>query len=367
MELLAIAFLTSFIVVLLSTPSLIKVAKLKHLVDEPKEERKQHRTSIPTIGGIIIFAGTLFSLALWIPAEPARQGGNFWAVVKAFNEFKYITAALLILFFIGVKDDIIGTAPMKKLLGHIIVAFILVLMADVRIHSMHGLFGLTEMPDYASIGLSLFAYIVIVNAFNLIDGVDGLAAGIGLICSVVFGIWFYMAGVMTFAVLGFVLAGALLGFLIFNFSPARIFMGDSGSLVIGAIISILAVRMIETDPARIPEVFENVSTPVFAMAVLVYPLVDTLRVFFYRAVKGISPFSADRNHIHHNLLSLGLSHAQTVILLYVFNLLVVLAAVLLGGMDPTMAWVLLFVVILVVVNIPGMLLHRKRQVSTSKA
>ena len=367
MELLAIAFLTSFIVVLLSTPSLIKVAKLKHLVDEPKEERKQHRTSIPTIGGIIIFAGTLFSLALWIPAEPARQGGNFWAVVKAFNEFKYITAALLILFFIGVKDDIIGTAPMKKLLGHIIVAFILVLMADVRIHSMHGLFGLTEMPDYASIGLSLFAYIVIVNAFNLIDGVDGLAAGIGLICSVVFGIWFYMASVMTFAVLGFVLAGALLGFLIFNFSPARIFMGDSGSLVIGAIISILAVRMIETDPARIPEVFENVSTPVFAMAVLVYPLVDTLRVFFYRAVKGISPFSADRNHIHHNLLSLGLSHAQTVILLYVFNLLVVLAAVLLGGMDPTMAWVLLFVVILVVVNIPGMLVHRNRQVSTSKA
>jgi UDP-GlcNAc:undecaprenyl-phosphate GlcNAc-1-phosphate transferase len=362
-EVLAIAFLTAFIVVLLTTPSLIKVAKLKHLVDEPTEERKHHKTSLPTIGGIIIFAATLFSFALWFQSGELTHRGEVHRMIQAFNEFKYLVAALLILFFIGIKDDIIGTAPAKKLIGHLIVAFILVMMADVRILSMHGLFGLYLLPDWASVGISVFTYIVIVNAFNLIDGVDGLAAGIGFICAAFFGTWFYLVDLPTFSLLSSVLAGSLLGFLVFNFSPARIFMGDSGSLVIGAIVSVLAIRMIETNPADIPEMFVGVSKPVLAMAVLVYPLVDTFRVFFYRAIRGVSPFSADRNHIHHNLLELGLSHRVTVLSLYFLNILVVLAAVALAVVSPTMAWVILFVCTVLVVQIPAMMLYFKSKQS----
>ncbi|MBL4706687.1 MAG: undecaprenyl/decaprenyl-phosphate alpha-N-acetylglucosaminyl 1-phosphate transferase, partial [Flavobacteriales bacterium] len=178
--------------------------------------------------------------------------------------------------------------------------------------------------------LSVFAYIVIVNAYNLIDGVDGLAAGIGLINSCMFAGWFYYTGNVPLALLAMILAGALLGFLVFNFNPAKIFMGDSGSMVIGAIISVLAISMINEDESRVREsmgMLAKIPTPVFAMSVLVYPLVDTLRVFAVRALKGNSPFSADRNHIHHRLIEAGLSHKQTVLLLYGFNVVVVGASI----------------------------------------
>ena len=131
-----------------------------------------------------------------------------------------------------------GTAPVKKLLGHLAVAFILVIIAEIKITNMYGIFGVNEIPDWASILLSVFTYTVIVNAFNLVDGVDGLAAGIGSISCLALGTWFYFAGAEDNAVLAISLAGALIAFLIFNFEPARVFMGDSGSLTIGLIISV---------------------------------------------------------------------------------------------------------------------------------
>jgi len=320
-SILILGFITAFFVVLLATPSLIKVAKLKHLVDEPGEDRKLHKKRIPTIGGIIIFSSILFSYALWFPDDIKSN----IALSASLQEFKYIVACIIILFFIGVKDDIIGTAPVKKLLAHMIVAFILVIMAGIKITSMHGLFGLDyTFPNYASTFLTIFVYIVIVNALNLIDGVDGLAAGIGFLAGTFFGTWFVLVGNLPLALLSFILSGALLGFLVFNFSPAKIFMGDSGSLTIGAIISILAIRLIEHPTESAPEFIQNISTPVMAMCILVYPLIDTLRVFTLRALKGKSPFSADRNHIHHKLLDTGLNHRKTVILLYTFSIFVVL-------------------------------------------
>lgn len=347
-QIIFLGFITAFFVVLISTPSLIKVTKLKHLVDEPGDERKLHSRSIPTIGGIIIFAAIVFSFSLWFPVETK-------AAVRNITTFKMVIASLIILFFIGVKDDIIGTAPMKKLVGHILVAFILVMMGDIRIEGMHGIFGVEELPYWASVMLSVFVYIVIVNAFNLIDGVDGLASGIGVICSLAFGFWFYYAGNVTLALLSFVLAGALFGFLIFNFSPARIFMGDSGSLLIGVIISVLAIRMIETDRQMMPELFQLVSKPVLAMAIICYPLVDTLRVFAYRAIKGRSPFTADRNHTHHRLLDLGLSQRKAVLVIYLYNLIVIGIAVACYSFSPTVALLVCAPLALFIMFIPFML------------
>src|SRR4051812_19770970 len=230
MEFLILIFVTSFFVVLLATPALIRVAILKRLFDAPGDTRKLHTRMIPTIGGIIIFAGTLFSFSMWFPGQKLHDTISLY---KAMDDYKFIVSTLLIMFFVGVKDDIIGTAPVKKLVAHVLVGLILVLMAEIRISSLHGIFGIYEIPQWASIFLSLFTYIVVVNAFNLIDGIDGLASGVGFIAATSFGTWFALAGDPVMAGLAFALSGSLLAFLIFNFSPAKIFMGDSGSLTIG--------------------------------------------------------------------------------------------------------------------------------------
>ena len=331
---LILALLTSFSVVLLATPALIKVAKLKHLVDEPSEARKLHKSSTPTIGGVIIFSAFMFSCFLWFPNESATAKSSL-------SEFMYLMGSLILLFFVGIKDDIIGMSPMKKLLAHIMVGFILVVMGEIRITSFHGLLGMDIIwPEYACILVSIFVYIVIVNAINLIDGVDGLASGVGLISCIAFGLWFSNSGDIHLALVSFAMAGALSGFLIFNFNPARIFMGDSGSLIIGAVLSVLAIKMIESPVAFLPAGYQQISTPVAAMAILAYPLLDTLRVFTIRALKGRSPLSADRNHLHHKLMDRHGNHKKTTITVYIFSLLIIAQTYFLQFENPNVSFLI---------------------------
>ena len=325
MATLILVFFTAFVVVLYATPALIKVAVLKRLIDTPSEERKIHKRSVPTIGGIIIYAGTLFAYALWFNIEDRIY---YDKILQSVTEFKLIIATSLILFFVGVKDDIIGTAPVKKLFAHIVVALILVLMGDIRITGLHGIFGVYDIPYWGSVFLSIFTYVVVVNSFNLIDGVDGLASGVGFISCCAFGIWFIFANEYPYAALAFALAGSLLGFLIFNYSPAKIFMGDSGSLVIGMLVCVLAIKLIEYPTDQLTPFWVRISKPVFAISALVYPLMDTLRVFIIRALKGQSPFNADRNHIHHKLIDCKFSHSKTVIIIYIFSVITIASSVL---------------------------------------
>lgn len=264
----------------------------------------------------MIFSAFLFSCFLWFPDNTNSS--------EIISPFLLLMASLVLLFFVGVKDDIIGMSPTKKLVAHFIVGFILVAMGGIKITSMHGLFGVDVIfPEYAQLLISIFVYIVIVNSINLIDGVDGLASGIGLIAALVFGVWFYLAGAPHWALVSFALAGSLFGFLIFNFNPARIFMGDSGSLTIGAILSVLTIQLIETPTDFLVGYFEHISTPIFAIAILSYPLLDTLRVFISRAVQGKSPLTADRNHLHHKLQDKGYSHKRIVLITYLFNLIII--------------------------------------------
>ena len=325
MPVLILVFLTSFLLVLYCTPPLIKVAILKRLFDEPGG-RKIHKRVIPTVGGIIIFAATLFSFTLWFSIDGLEEQIDL--VKKNIDEFKLIIATLLILFFVGVKDDIIGTAPIKKLIAHVLVALILVQIGGIKITSLHGIFGIYAIPEWASTFLSLFTYVVVVNGFNLIDGVDGLAAGVGLIASSAMGTWFIFADDYVMACLAFALAGSLLGFLIFNFSPAKIFMGDSGSLTIGLILCVLSIKLIEYPSELLKGNILYLSKPVFAIAALIYPLADTLRIFIIRAVSGQSPFSADKNHLHHRIMECGPGHSKTVIIIYVFSVGAILISLL---------------------------------------
>ncbi|MCH7534702.1 MAG: undecaprenyl/decaprenyl-phosphate alpha-N-acetylglucosaminyl 1-phosphate transferase [Bacteroidetes bacterium] len=344
---LVLGFFTSFFVVLFIVPSLIKVAELKNLIDEPGDDRKLHSKRIPSIGGIIIFAATLFSYSLWYPHDDI-------------GKFKYIISSLLILFFVGAKDDIIGTAPVKKLLAHFIVGLMLVLMAEIRITSLHGIFGVLEIPYWASVFLSLFTYLVVINSLNLIDGVDGLASGVGIVATCAFGSWFYIASDdLLMASLAFALAGALFAFMFFNFSPARIFMGDSGSLTIGLIIAILALELIEYDKADLPERLQGISKPVFAIAVLIYPLLDVFRIFMYRTIKGSSPFAPDKKHIHHRLLKVGLNHRQTVLTIYLFNICIIGLCIATKGLDPSIALLIVLGTAIMCVQIPFFLKKKK--------
>jgi UDP-GlcNAc:undecaprenyl-phosphate GlcNAc-1-phosphate transferase len=364
---LLLGSLTAFLVVLFTMPSLIKVARMKHLVDEPSEARKLHARSVPTIGGIIIFAAIIFSYTLWFPgAKLLDMEGNgykdmYVAMGHAYSDLKYVLAAMVLLFFIGVKDDIIGFSPVKKLVGHMMVGYILVVMAGIRITDMHGLFGVYELPDAFSIAFSFFVYVVLVNAFNLIDGVDGLAGGIGLIASLAYGFWLLAAGNIALALLAFVLAGALAAFLVFNSHPARIFMGDSGSLIIGAILAVLAMRIVDHDTTRLPQYLKQIPTPIFVMAVLAYPLVDTLRIFIYRMSRGISPFAADRNHIHHRLLALGLGHRGTTFVLYIYAITIILLSLVTRKWHPNVGLMVLGTTALVLAMLPFALPVRKPQ------
>lgn len=351
MQELVLPFFTAFFLVLVAMPALIKVARLKHLVDEPGDARKLHRKSVPTIGGIMIFAGTIISYCLWFPAKSSWQFGSNYDVLSALNEFKYLVAAMFVLFFLGLKDDIIGVSPSKKLLIHFFVGGILVLMADIRLTEFWGLFGVDKIPQSVSISLSLFIYIVIVNAINLIDGVDGLAGGIGLIASSAFAFWFFKTGDLPLALLAAGLGGSLLGFLFFNFQPAKIFMGDSGSLIIGVVLYVLVMKMIEYPPYRMSAAMMNVSKPVLAMAILSYPLIDTLRVFIIRMRQGRSPFSADKNHIHHRLLAMGLSHKQVCLVLYGYTFFIIGLTFLMPARTPNLSFLVVGAIAVLIANV----------------
>ena len=154
-----------------------------------------------------------------------------------------------------------------------------------------------------------------------------------------------MAESMVDAIIAFSLAGALLGFLRFNFYPANIFMGDSGSLTVGLIICVLAINVIEFDFTALPPEMKHISKPIFAMAVLSYPLIDTFRIFIYRSMKGLSPFTADRNHIHHRLIKLGLNHAQTVSVIYIFNAILIAYSVIVENTNTSLIFIILALIV----------------------
>lgn len=312
----ALAFLITFFAI----PAIIQVAKNKKLFDEP-DERKVHKAVVPTLGGLGIFAGFIIATLMGVPASIS-------------TELQYFMAAALVIFFLGIKDDILVLSATKKFIGQLIAAGIIIKFGGVQINNMHGFLGFNEIPHIASIILTLFTIIVITNSFNLIDGIDGLAGALGLVTALVFGLYFYFTGQLMYAVMALALAGSLVAFLIYNFSPAKIFMGDTGSLLIGLLNSIFVIKFIAvaSDPSiSLP----LTSAPAIGFAILIVPLFDTLRVFSLRIFKRRSPFSPDRNHIHHFLLDFGLSHKNITFICVGANIILIALAYFLRSYGTT--------------------------------
>jgi UDP-GlcNAc:undecaprenyl-phosphate/decaprenyl-phosphate GlcNAc-1-phosphate transferase len=296
----SVAFVISFIAI----PTIIRVADEKGLFDVP-DARKLHTKPIASLGGVGIFIGFLLSLLLSISLQQDP-------------EFQYFYAAAVLMFFLGIKDDILILSASKKFLGQLLAAAIVIHLADVRIDSMHGFLGIYNLPDLVSYPLSYITIVVIVNAFNLIDGVDGLAGSLGILTTAVFGAYFTMAQMPSYALLSFSLTGALSAFLVYNYHPAKIFMGDSGSLLLGLVNAILVIKFI-TVADSVNGSFPITSSVAIGFSILLVPLLDTLRVFGVRISQGRSPFSPDRNHIHHLLLDRGLNHTQVTLLCLTMN------------------------------------------------
>ncbi len=310
----------SFLITFFAIPVIIQVAKDKKLFDEP-DERKVHKNVIPTLGGLGIFAGFIIATLMGVPSAIT-------------SELQYFAAATTVIFFLGIKDDILVLSASKKFIGQLIAAGIIIKFGGIQITNFHGLLGIYEIPHITGVIISLFTIIVITNSFNLIDGVDGLAGSLGLLTTLVFGIYFFYAGQLTYAVMAFALAGSIIGFLIYNFSPAKIFMGDTGSLLLGLVNSILVIKFINTagNPASS---FPIEAAPAIGFSILMIPLFDTLRVFGLRIIQRRSPFSPDRTHVHHFLLDLGLSHRMVTITCVLVNMTFIAMAFFMRGLGTT--------------------------------
>lgn len=323
-----LSFITAFTLTFLAIPSIISVAKKKGLVDIPGG-RRSHAEATPSLGGIGIFAGMIFSIIMWTP-------------FNYFGDLQYILCSFIIIFLIGAKDDIDPMNPGRKFLGQIFAAAILVFMANVKLTSLYGIFGVYIIPEPVSILLSIFTILVIINSFNLIDGINGLSAGIGTLISIVLGSWFFLIDRIEIAIVAFSLAGALIAFLKYNVSPAKIFMGDTGSLLLGLVCSILAILFIELHQDLKGSPYALKAAPSVAIGILILPLFDTLRVFTMRIIRGRSPFKPDRNHIHHLLLDSGLSHMQATGTLIIVNILFIVMAYNLQGIGNLYLLIVIF-------------------------
>ena len=299
----AFAFLLSF----LSIPPIVKIAKKHNLLVFPNH-RDVHNGGIPRLGGLAIFITVIFSLI-------------FFSSINTVLYFKSILTGMLILFFIGLHDDLMPLRAWKKLIGEA-VAIGFVMAGGIIFSDLHGFLGINQIPLAAGIPITIFILIVIINSFNLIDGIDGLASGLGMQITLVYGLYFYFSEALKFAMLAAILFGALTGFFYHNVLSRKnkIFMGDSGSLILGLLIGIMAWRFNEI-ASTANSVFVIHAAPAISMGILSLPLFDTLRVFTLRILRNKSPFDADRTHVHHILLDYNLSHNAVRNILLTFNLL----------------------------------------------
>lgn len=333
----------AFIITFLAIPVVLQIAEQKKLYDVP-DERKIHTHPVASLGGVGIFGGFLLASLLSI------QG-------YLNPEFQYFFASALVIFFLGLKDDLMVLSASKKFIGQVIAASILIHLGGIRLDSMFGLFGFDQVPEAFGLALSYLTIIVVINSFNLIDGVDGLAASLGILSMLIFGIYFFAVDQQAYALLAFAMAGSLAAFLIFNHSPAKIFMGDSGSLMIGLINSILVIKFINV--ANSPLIAIPVQSAVsVGFAILFVPLLDTLRVFSIRILKGRSPFTPDRNHVHHLLLDHGLGHTAVTFTCVAVNILFVVLAWATRSFGPT--WSLLLMCSAAFAGLGGLYYYRRR-------
>jgi len=302
------SILFSFIIGLIFMPMVLEIAMKRNFVVKPNK-RTSHEGIIPNIGGINIFISFLLTV--------------FLLSFSLFSELQFSIIGVFIILIVGFVDDLIDLKPGWKLFGECTSAFFLIVVSDVRLSHLHGFMGINELPMGISYCLSFFVFVVIVNALNLIDGIDGLASGLGILYCLFFAIYFNLTSNINLAISAFAMVGSLTVFFIYNVfgGKQKIFMGDSGSLLLGYMIVLYVFEFCKMNAYHsVPEQFQMSAAPSVAICVLLVPLFDTMRVVLTRIKKGVSPFQPDKNHIHHLLLKIGLKHRQVTFVLLIISL-----------------------------------------------
>lgn len=312
-----LAVVTAFLVGFLLTPIIIMILKKMQLMDTPGG-RKIHNGFIPSMGGIGFVTATFLSVLSWLDSSNIV-------------EIRFLLAAFGLMFFVGLRDDMVNMSALQKLAGQFIAAYLVVVMADIRLTGFYGFFGIYEIPLYVSYFISIFTILALTNSFNLIDGLDGLAGSISLVTFMFLGWWFMEAGLESYATFAFILVGAVASFLVYNWHPAKIFMGDTGSLSLGFALAVLTILFIDRNGTM--QDFEGwkFNAPIATgVALLIIPIYDTTRIFIKRIMKGKSPMAPDKSHVHHFLLRMGMRHDEVTLTL-VFVKLAFIGLIFLGS------------------------------------
>lgn len=303
-----LVFLLSVIISYLTVPQISILVRKKGLVDT-SNDRSSHKGVVPTMGGVSFFLSLIISL-FFIDAFDVNGVGIS------------IVAGTTVLFFVGMKDDLICVSPRVKVIGQILVTLFLLKDTGFFMKSFDGFMFIGEIPFILSVFLSFLMILVLVNSYNLIDGINGSASMVGISIFVLFAFIFYRTNMDYFFLLSIVCIGFLAAFLRYNLSKSkRIFMGDTGSMIVGYIIGIMTMRFMAMEREQLRMVgILPVNKVILILGLVFVPFVDTLRVFVLRVMKGVSPFKPDRNHIHHVMIDfMGLTHASASLILAVMN------------------------------------------------
>lgn len=326
MEEYLIPFITATFISLVMTPITKKIAYKLKAIDIPKDERRVHKKPIPLLGGLAIYIATIIAMVIFLPLDKTT--------------FSIIVGSSIIVIS-GIIDDTKDLSPKMKLLFQIIAAIILII-GDVKIEFITNPFkgGLVYLKGF-SIPLTIFWVVGITNTVNLIDGLDGLAAGVSLIASMSL---FFVASRFEYVpimIMSLVLAGSCLGFLPYNFNPAKIFMGDTGALFLGFMLAVISIEGVMKSVATI--------AIVVPIIILGLPIFDTTFAIFRRLLNGRPIMEADKGHLHHKLLQRGLSQRQTVLILYAISGVFGFSAVLIAKANSKQAVTIAGIIIILTI------------------
>ncbi len=318
------AIIVSAIISMYAVKKIIFITRTRGIFDVPDNIRKIHGADIPSLGGIGIFIGHMVVAAFFM-----------------YHEWYYVMAASVILFFAGINDDIMNMRPSKKLLAQVVASAIPVFFAGIRITSLYGIGGIEELPYPVSCALTIFLCTFFINVFNFMDGIDGLACVLAILYTGILGGLFAVNGQTALACISLSLAGATAGLLYYNLAPAKIYMGDTGSMMLGFSVFVLSVLCIDTYAnghhiSATPVLRTPQAAMMLVLALLFLPIYDAIRVFVLRAARGVSPLRADRTHLHYYLLDAGFTHSGAVLVIACSDLAIVTLTWLLQSMHPVL-------------------------------
>lgn len=338
-----VAACISFTLTFITLPVVINILNSIDLLDIP-DRRKIHKVSTPSLGGIPFVFSALLSLLIVMPFSDLA-------------DIKFLLAGIIITFILGIRDDVSSLNARQKLIVQALAAFLVVHFLGTYLSSFYGFLGLGDISPLLGKIISASLIVILTNAFNLIDGIDGLAGGVAIMVFTFLGVWFYYNDITAYALLSIAMASSILAFMYFNWYPSKIFMGDTGSMVLGFTLSTILIKFIQVNEIATWAKFD--ASVAMAIGLFILPIYDTLRVFFKRMIQGKSPFKPDRNHVHHILLNLGFNHGHATTALLAFVILMSVVSWLLQPLGNNVLIILQLAFVTVLGGVLDFIIYKK--------